>query len=157
MPEQFYTAAFTGHREIPDADREAVAQKTFSAVTALYDEGIRTFIVGGALGYDTLAALIILKLKALYPDIRLIVAIPCAEQAARWSKHDQTLYQEILHAADDTVLLAEHYFRGCMQQRNRYMVDHADCLVAYVTHDGGGSAYTRNYAIKKGKRIVDVI
>jgi len=54
------------------------------------------------------------------------------------------------------VTVSPSYTRGCMQLRNRYMVDRADTLIAYVKRDSGGSAYTKRYAIKKGLTIIDV-
>ena len=46
-------------------------------------------------------------------------------------------------------MLAEHYFRGCMQQRDKYMADRADVLIAYCKKDVGGTAYTVHYFKKK--------
>ena len=53
-------------------------------------------------------------------------------------------------------LVSPKYFRGCMQKRNRYMVDNSSLLIAYVYSNRGGSVQTRNYAIKKDKIIIDV-
>ena len=57
-------------------------------------------------------------------------------------------------ACDESVVLHERYVDGCMFERNRYMVDHADMLYACLERPTGGTLYTVNYAKRKHKRIV---
>ena len=53
-------------------------------------------------------------------------------------------------------MVQEQYSPGCMQRRNRYMVDHASLLIA--AHDGlpGGTRNTIEYALSRGGSVVDV-
>ena len=44
--------------------------------------------------------------------------------------------------------------RYAITHRNRYMVDKADFVVAYVTHGWGGAAETLEYANKKKKSVI---
>ena len=52
-------------------------------------------------------------------------------------------------------MVQEEYSSGCMQRRNRYLVDHAAMLIA--VHDGlpGGTQKTIAYAMKRGIEIMD--
>lgn len=61
------TACFTGHRKIALGQRKIVAERLKNTVDSLISEGYRYFGVGGALGFDTLAAQCILYLKKQYP------------------------------------------------------------------------------------------
>lgn len=149
-------AAFTGHRDIDKSEYTALAGRLFLTVDRLYREGFRVFYTGVALGFDTLAAVTVLNMKHRYPDLSLVAAVPCPEQSAKWSDSDRALYESILRRADEVVTVSPHYTGGCMQKRNRYMVDRAEVLVAYVKRESGGSAYTRNYALKKGVTVIDV-
>ena len=149
-------AAFTGHRNIEKSEYDALAKRLFLTVDALYREGVYTYYCGGALGFDTVAAVTVLNMKAHYPHLRLVMAIPCPEQSAYWSAADKALYESILRRADECVTLSPHYTRDCMMKRNRYMVDHAELLIAYVKRETGGSAATRRYAQKKGLTILDL-
>ena len=54
------------------------------------------------------------------------------------------------------VYVSEHYTRGCMFERNRYMADHSDICVCYCTSGEGGTAYTVRYAEKKEIPIVNL-
>ena len=44
--------------------------------------------------------------------------------------------------------------RFAISYRNRWMVESADVVVAYVLHDWGGAAKTLRYAKQKKKQIV---
>ena len=58
------------------------------------------FGAGGALGFDTIAAFTVLKLKESYHDIRLILVLPCLAQTRGWSREDVEKYEDIKSKAD---------------------------------------------------------
>ena len=43
-----------------------------------------------------------------------------------------------------------------MHRRNRHLVDHSGTCICYLTRSTGGTAYTVDYARKKGLRIINV-
>ncbi len=147
--------SFTGHREIEKEDRPSVEKRTREVIDLLIARGVREFITGGAVGFDLLCAKLILEAKK-YADIRLTLAIPCKNQEKYYNKEDKELYEKVVKGADKTVTLSEHYFRGCMHIRNRYMVDNSDFLVSYCIKTEGGSYYTRCYALENKKHIIDI-
>lgn len=118
-----------------------------------YQGGKRVFLSGAALGFDTLAAQEVLSLRRIHPEVKLILALPCRSQASRWAPADQAIYQSLLGEADQVVYVSEDYFPGCMQKRNRFLVEHADLCFAYLTHCRGGTWYTVSYAYDLGRRI----
>ena len=150
------TACFSGHRMIPEQDLAAIRQKTSSAVTDAYNKGYRTFISGGARGFDTIAAEEVLHLRKHYPDISLVIAVPCASQADRWPKQDQEVYRHILNSADDVILLSESYYEGCMLTRNRFMVDNASLCLCYMVRFEGGTWYTVRYALHQSVMLRNI-
>ena len=97
-----------------------------------------------------LAAQAVLKARRYHPQVKLILALPCRNQAERWKEADRLLYDSIKRRADEVVYVSEHYTRGCMFERNRYMVDHSDICICYCTSGEGGTAYTVKYAQRKG-------
>lgn len=148
---------FSGHRAIPASHLPALRRRLTEAVTRLAEEGFVYFIVGGALGFDTLAAEAVLSLRdSALPHIRLLLAIPHERQAASWPAADREKYERIKAAADKARVLSPHYYTGCMQARNRYMVDHASVCVCYLTKENGGTAGTVRYAEKKGLTVIDL-
>lgn len=155
------SCAFTGHRpeKLPWGSREddprcaALQEHIRSAVEQAVISGYRHFLCGMARGCDTWFAQAVLALKETYPDITLEAAIPCADQAHRWRAADRQRYEDLLAQCDTCTVLSPAYAPGCMQRRNRYLVDHCALLIA--VHDGlsGGTQNTIAYAFS---RRVDV-
>ncbi len=151
------TCCFTGHRIIQSEDMDAVRRNLSRVISALFDEGFRRFITGGALGFDTEAALAVLKARDNEPEISLTVAVPCREQDKLWSDDRKELYRKILDEADEVVYVSEEYNPGCMHKRNRFMVDGSAAVVAYINRPKGGTAYTVCYAMDEGRRIINIM
>lgn len=145
---------FTGHRMIPEGERGRLHRRLVGAVEDLYGEGYRTFCAGGALGFDRMAADTVLALRQKHPDLRLLLMIPCRDQAARWSAADREVYERQLRDADEVQVLSERYFDGCMRERNRQMIAIASVCVAYVTSSYSGSAQTVRMAEARGVPVI---
>lgn len=141
-----FVCAVTGHRVLSsDFSKEELR----AALRALAAASVRTFLCGMALGFDLLCAEEVLLLREELP-VRLVACIPCADQAARYPKSARERYERILDRCDERAVLHECYCDGCMFERNRYMVDRADLLLAYYTGRRGGTKYTVGYAEKRG-------
>ena len=89
------TCCFTGHRHIPSTQRRALVENLEETVRQLIDRGIRYFGAGGALGFDTLAARMVLGLAGEFPHIRLILVLPCPDQTRGWREADVAEYERI--------------------------------------------------------------
>ena len=141
--------AFTGHR----SSFEGIdAEKLKERIASLAEEGFDTFYCGMALGFDMLCAKAVLELKEKFP-VRLIACVPCADQSKRYPPAQKRRYEALLAAADERVVLHEKYVDGCMFERNRYMVDRSEAVVAFLRRQRGGTFYTVQYARRRGKKI----
>ncbi len=147
---------FTGHREISADKISKLRKRLKKGVNYLYIHGITTFYTGGALGFDTLAAKAVLSCRRRHSDVKLIVAVPCRDQTKYWKWLDVWRYKRILRAADEVVYLSNHYHPGCMQKRNRYLVDNSCVCVCFLTKENGGTASTVQYARKRGLKIYNL-
>ena len=150
------TCCFTGHRNIPLLKRKAIAQRLNDELMALINNGYQYFGTGGALGFDTLAAQTVLEFRKQYPDIKLFLVLPCETQTRGWKSKDIQIYEEIKGQADKVVYTSKEYTRGCMHKRNRHLVDNSSFCICYLTESTGGTAYTVDYANKKGLPVVNV-
>ena len=151
------TCCFTGHRVISSADMQAVRGNLRRAIRALYREGIRCFISGGAIGFDTEAAAAVIEERRTVPEIRLILALPCRDQDKLWNSAQKAAYGRILVEADDVMYVSEEYNVECMRKRNRFMVDNSCAVLTYIQRPFGGTAYTVNYALDSGCRVINVL
>ena len=150
------TCCFTGHRKIPLDQLESVTQRLRDAVIASIKEGYLYFGAGGALGFDTLAAQTVLNLKKDYPQIKLILVLPCKTQARGWKQEVIEEYNRILKAADKVVYTSQDYYNGCMHKRNRHLVDNSSLCICYLNSNTGGTAYTVDYAKSVGCRVSNI-
>ena len=147
---------FTGHRTIPANKHMQIQKRLEEEIARLIRQGVREFLAGGALGFDTMAALAALKLKELFPHIRLVLVLPCKAQTKSWRGDDKKIYDLIRTQADEAVYTSEHYYKGCMHVRNRYLVDNSGACVCYLTNAKGGTAYTVAYAIKRQVPVINL-
>ena len=151
------TVCFTGHRHIGDEEYT----KLFDALLQVIEEqilsGATVFRTGGALGFDTMAALAVLSQRKRFPEIRLELILPCPSQTKGWSHGDTVLYEQIKSQADAAHYVSTGYYKGVLQQRNRALVENADVCVAYLCNSsGGGTAYTAALALKKGLKLINL-
>lgn len=149
------TVCFTGHRKIPPKRMTSLARRLRTEIIELIDKGYLYFGTGGALGFDTLAAQTVLDLKSDYPQIKLILVLPCLAQADAWSSDDKSIYESIKTNADKVVYISREYTKECMHKRNRHLVDNSSACICYLTEKTGGTAYTVEYANSKGLLVIN--
>ena len=151
------TVCFTGHRHLNNVDKEELSKRIMKEIERLYDMGARTFIAGGALGFDMLCETCVIAFRRLKGDVKLILALPCREQDKNWSEVEKLCLYNIKVMADKVIYVSESYSSDCMFKRNRYMVDNSDVLICFK--DGrlkGGTYYTMKYALDNNKKIINL-
>ncbi len=138
------TVCFTGHRNIPAGQYDAVYHRLKDVLAEAIGRGYRYFGAGGAL------------LKRTYSFIRLILVLPCPSQASRWKEQDQKVYERIKAQADKVVYTSRRYTKDCMYRRNRHLVNCSSMCISYQTRPTGGTAYTVSYARKRGLAVINI-
>ncbi|MBR2377580.1 MAG: DUF1273 family protein [Clostridia bacterium] len=144
------TVSFTGHRVLRN---DFNVDNLKEVINNLLIKGFRTFLVGMAMGFDLKCADVLLEKKKEF-NIDVIACIPCKNQDKFFKNEEKDRYQEYLKKVDKIVCFSDEYTNGCMQIRNRYMVDNSSVLVAYLKYFKGGALYTVNYAKKQNKEII---
>ena len=150
------TCCFSGHRKLPIDQALHINNLLVNQIFRLIDKGVNNFICGGALGFDTIAAQTVIKARAIYPNIQLIMALPSPEQTKGWRINDIDNYHHILKQANHIVYTSTEHHAGCMHIRNHYMVNHSQYCICYMMQATGGTVHTVNYARKKGLSIINI-
>ena len=150
------TVCFTGHRKLESHNVVQTASLLEEIIISLASEGAVDFRAGGAVGFDTLAALCVLTAKEKFPNIRLHLFLPCRNQTCGWADGDIEKYNYILSQADSVKYISEKMAPGCMLKRNRALVDGADLCIAYCKKSTGGTAYTVSYAKERGVKVKNI-
>lgn len=149
------TCCFTGHRNL-DVPIDILETRLRNIITDLVNKNVIYYGAGGALGFDTLAALTVITLRREYPQIKLILVLPCKDQTRGWESNDIHVYNYILEQADKVVYTSEAYYPGCMHKRNRHLVDNSAYCICFKNKASGGTAYTVDYAQKSGLKICNL-
>ena len=151
------TAAFTGHRWYDSSRKHSVRKRIEECVREAYRNGITNFISGMAIGFDLLAAEVVLSLRHECPAITLTAVLPFREQASRFNELNKCRYYKCLSQADDIVILSNDYTAKCYLERDRFMVEHSSLLIAcYDGRNRGGTFWTVNFAARTGKNVINI-
>lgn len=153
---------FSGHRphKLPgggdpnDKRTSRIKYAIHRAVLRSINEGYYIFISGLAEGIDLWASEEVIKMKETHPDIKLVAVKPMENQGANFSPEGKRLLEHALENADYIVCTSEHYSKYCYAIRNKYMVDHSDRLIAFISKSStrSGTNQTINYAKKIHKK-----
>ena len=142
------TLAVTGHRDI---DKTLDINKLENIFIDYIKKGIDTFLIGMAVGFDSICFKSLYKLKKEY-NIKLICCIPCKNQDKNFSEKQKKEYKKFLSESDENIYVSEQYTPYCMIKRNKFMVDNCSVLVAYLRKLSGGTKQTVEYA--KSKQVL---
>lgn len=147
--------AFTGHRPEklggygPSAVQDDVRRRIRNALADLRPSHA---ISGMALGVDQWAAE-----ECDAAGIPWTAAIPFKGQESQWPAASQRRYRDLLGWATRIhVVSPGGYTREKMQDRNRWMVDNCDLLIAVWDGSDGGTANCYRYAKSIGRRIARI-
>ncbi len=162
-----HSCAITGHRPTRfkwkykenNNGCKRLKKRIHDQIILLYEKGVRKFYVGGALGVDMWAGEMILRLKEQpeYSEIELVVVLPFPGHDEQWDSRSRERLAFLIRHSTECVAIGKIAGSESYQQRNYYMVDHADCLLA--VYDNGrnirsGTGQTVHYAAHKMVPII---
>lgn len=156
------TCCFTGHRpkyfafRTNESDSDCILIKDFireRCESLIAEHGVTHFYSGGALGVDTWAMEIVIGLKRKYSRITLECVLPYAGMPDKFAPADRERYVALAPGLDTVTALNEYYVPGCMQQRNEYMVDRSQYVIAVWNGQRSGTGNTVRYAKRLGRTV----
>jgi len=168
--------AFTGHRTIngkyystivngqPQTDPQwaEVRDITVDLVRYLHlSWNHTTFICGGAIGFDTVAAMAVCAVKLEGYHVRLVLGLPFSGFDSKWPALSRNELNLSIQAADEVHYVSDPgYVAWKMHKRNEWMVDYPNVrtIVGLYLTEGkvGGTLNCLNYAMKKHKAIITI-
>ena len=146
---------FTGHREMPAGALRQISDYLDELLPRLCERGFDRFYVGGAYGFDLLAAERVAALiDAGTHRPALVLALPFPGHDSRWYRGDRERLARVLTYAE-TVYVSQHYHTRAYAVRNRYMVEHSSLCIACLdpSRPRSGTAQTVSMARREGLTV----
>ncbi len=140
-----YKITFIGHREIFRLWDYGDKLHTMLDVLLVEREQIE-FFVGREGDFDRAATSVVDKLKkeGRHCLLNLVLAYPHREgEVYEWA------YDKVFCPLGEKV-----HFKRAIRERNEWLVDHSDLVIAFVEREKGGAYQTLRYAKKKGVKIL---
>ena len=136
---------FIGHREAPESLAEILAE---SIERHISEYGVNEFVVGGYGAFDRMSVRQLALAKKRHPEINIMLLTPYhpSERKVYLPKgFEVTFYPPGMERVPKRLAIV---------RANRYMIEHSDCLIAYVWHAASNARELLEYAQKletKGK------
>ena len=134
---------FIGHRE---ASTEVLPALCAAVEQHIVEFGVTEFIVGHYGGFDRMAAKAVIDAKIGHPEITLSMLIPYhpSEQPVELpAGFDNTFYPPGMEKVPRRLAIV---------RANRYIIDHADHLIAFVWHPASNARKLLEYAGKREQK-----
>lgn len=149
-----HICTFAGHSFVYSAVAESRLKEEIEKYLSEVDEV--SFYVGGRGEFDGMAAAAVRAAKARHKEkeIRLYLIEPYLHASMN---RDKEYYEKQY----DGIIVPEELIgvhpKAAIQKRNRWMVDQADLLIAFVSRDFGGAYETLKYARRLNTiRIINI-
>ncbi len=143
--------AFCGHRDF--SKTEEYERKIIAFFEEKIGDKTAEMYLGGYGGFDEFAYECCNKYKRSHPNIRIVFVTPymTLEYQRNHLEYQKMRYDYILYPE-----IENRPSRFAIIYRNKYMVDKADYVVAYVKHNRGGAYKSYEHAKRKGKEIFNL-
>lgn len=157
LSRQEQTCCLTGHRVIPPGEEAKIMTRARNILLKLIREkDVRFFGVGGAVGFDMLAAEFLIGLRDRQEQQLRIVSVlpwPGWRETEDWTDGLREREEKILLSSDKVVYVRPEYEKSVFLLRDRTLVDGSAYCVSYCNRPRTGTAYTVRYALRHGVKV----
>ena len=133
---------FFGHKDCPETKYSNILRAIQNLIK---EKKVTTFYVGTQGNFDSLVYRALCNLRADFPQIRIYRVL------AYLPKDNSLISDSILLEGIELI-----HPRYAISWRNRWMIEHSDYVIAYITHNYGGAARFVNEAKRKGKTVINL-
>ena len=142
---------FCGHSQYTATGEDE--QKILSLLTEIIGDHHAALYLGGYGSFDAFARQCGRKYKESHPNTKLIFVTPyiTIDYQKNHLEYNKDFYDEILYPG-----LEDKPLRFAISYRNKWMVEQADYVIAYKTHERGGAYQTFKQAQRKKKPLFNI-
>ena len=137
------TCTFFGHRDCSNT----IKSKLFEAIKHQIQQGTLKFYVGNHGNFDAMVLSCLRALKQEYPEIQYAVVLAYLPKDSVLYRPDETIFPEGIETIQK---------RFAIDYRNRWMLEHAHTVIAYVIRSYGGAAKYVERATNQKKTVINL-
>ncbi len=138
------TVTFFGHKDTP---KETEPTLRATLIDLIENHNAIKFFVGNNGNFDIMVRSVLEELSAVYPiEYSVVLAYLPAQKY-----ENENLKNTILPEGIETVPK-----RFAISYRNKWMIDHSDIVVTYVTHSFGGASQFKELAERQNKIVINI-
>ena len=142
------TCTFFGHRTVHEKIEPTLRS---TLIDLIENHGVNLFYVGNQGAFDSMVHRVLKELSTEYPITYHVVLAYMPKKA---NEFNATYYSDTI-IVDGLEKVPKRY---AIDFRNKWMVNHSDYVVTYVTHDAGsGAAKFKALAERQGKTIINIL
>lgn len=136
---------FCGHADFIRTDDIKI--KMMNILKTQIGDGSAEIFLGGYGAFDFFAYECCKKYKNTHPNVKLVFITPYLNRV----KENPENYDEVVYPPLENVP-----YRLAILKRNRWMVEKADIIIAYVERESGGAYQSLKHAEKHHKCIINI-
>lgn len=138
------TVTFFGHKDTP---KEIEPTLRTTLINLIENHNAVNFYVGNNGNFDIMVHYVLEDLSAVYPIQYAVVLAYLPVKKDESENLNNTILPEDIETVPK---------RFAISYRNKWMLDHSDIVVTYVTHNFGGASQFKDLAERKGKRLIEL-
>ena len=135
---------FLGHKDTP---KEIEPTLRSTLIELIENKNVNVFYVGNNGSFDTMVRRQLEDLSQTYPITYSVVLAYLPTEKNKYDNLTNTIYPEGLETVPK---------RFAISRRNKWMIQQADVVVTYVTHNFGGAAQFKALAERQSKYVVEL-
>lgn len=144
MNELQHSCCFFGHRDAP----ESIKPKLKDNIKRLIIEyNVTDFYVGNNGSFDSIVTSVLKEIVIEYPDVSYSIVLEYLPNKRDQEQEKNTLYPFGIESVPK---------RYCISWRNKWLIEHSQFVICYVTHITGGASRFMEMALKKGRTVINL-
>lgn len=144
------TVMFCGHADFQESAE--IKERMISLLCEILDKDRSTvFYFGGYGAFDSFAFCCVKGCKQRYNTLKTVFITPYITPKYEKLANAKIVYDECIYPELENVPL-----KFSIIERNKWMVEKSDIVVAYVNRGWGGARKTLEYAIRNKKRVFNL-
>ncbi|MBQ8766443.1 MAG: hypothetical protein IJZ16_06515 [Clostridia bacterium] len=136
---------FFGHKDTP---KEIEPTLRSTLIDLIENKNVNVFYIGNNGNFDTMVRRQLEDLSHIYPITYSVVLAYLPTEKNKYDNLINTIYPEGLEAVPK---------RFAISWRNKWMIQQANVVVTYVTHNFGGAARFKEMAERQEKTIINLL